>query len=278
MTREFDSVALARTARELRCTILRMITNAGSGHPGGSLSAIDILTYLYFHHMRIDSANPAWEERDRFVMSKGHCSPAVYVCLARLGYFPEDMLWTLRDVGSKLQGHPDMNKTPGIDMTTGSLGQGFSCAVGIALGARFQKKSWRVFSMLGDGEIQEGVIWEAAMAGSHYKLDNLVAVIDNNRIQTDGFTADIMSIEPIEAKWEAFGWHAQRINGHDFNQIHAAYQGAMDGCGRPHVIVADTVKGKGIAVMENNPEWHGLPPKPDQLEPFLAELMREERA
>ena len=197
---------LRSVARRQRVNILKMIQIAGSGHPGGSLSAIDILTYLYFRHMRIDPAQPRWEDRDRFVLSKGHCSPALYVSLAGRGYFPEEVLWTLRDIGSLLQGHPDMKGAPGIDMTTGSLGQGFSAAVGIALGAKVQGKDFRVYAMLGDGESQEGVVWEAAMAAAHYRLDNLVAFVDYNRQQSDGWIKEIVEIAPVPDKWAAFGW------------------------------------------------------------------------
>ncbi len=269
----FDPEFLHPVAQDLRCLILRIIANAGSGHPGGSLSAIDIITYLYFHHLRIDPSQPNWEDRDRFVLSKGHCAPALYVALARRGYFREELLWTLRDVGSLLQGHPDMRKTPGVDMTTGSLGQGFACAAGMALGARLQGKAYRVYAMLGDGELQEGVVWETAMAAAHYRLDNLIAIVDNNGCQTDGFTADIMAVEPLEDKWKAFGWQTQRIDGHDFVAIHTAMQKAMERAGRPHVIIADTIKGKGVASMENKPEWHGQPPTREQAEAFVAELL-----
>lgn len=273
MSSEFDADRLAAIARDLRVLILRMIANAGSGHPGGSLSAIDIITYLYFHHMRIDPARPDWEDRDRFVLSKGHCAPALYAALARRGYFPESWLWTLRDVGSRLQGHPDMRKTPGVDMTTGSLGQGFACAAGIALGGRLRGQDFRVYAMLSDAELQEGVVWEAALAAAHHHLDNLVAIVDNNRCQTDGFTAEIVAVEPIGEKWAAFGWHVQRIDGHDFAQIHDAIQRAMRREGKPHAIIADTIKGKGVRAMENRPEWHAQPPTREQAEAFVAELL-----
>lgn len=266
---------LTATAARLRKNIIRMILQAGSGHPGGSLSAIDIITYLYFHHMRIDPAHPGWPDRDRFILSKGHCAPALYAALAARGYFPEELLWTLRDIGSLLQGHPDMRKTPGVDITTGSLGQGFACAAGIALGGRILHKDFRVFVMVGDGEIQEGVIWEAAMAAAHYGLDNLVAIVDNNRLQTDGRTSEIMAVEPIEQKWTAFGWDARRINGHDFEQIDDAFQQARTCRGRPQVIVADTVKGKGIPAIEDDPAWHSLPATAAELEQFLADAPRE---
>jgi transketolase len=267
-----DSAELARVARGLRADIIRMIAAAGSGHPGGSLSAIDIVTYLYFRAMRIDPANPAWEDRDRFVLSNGHCSPAVYVALAARGYFPREWLWTLRDIGTPLQGHPDMRKTPGIDMTIGSLGQGFSCAAGIALGGKLAGRAFRVFAMLGDGEMQEGLVWEAAMAAAHYRLENLVAIVDNNRLQTDGATAEIMGVEPLDEKFRAFGWEATRIDGHDFDAIHRAMDWARAATERPRAIVGDTIKGKGIAAMENNPAWHGQPPTAGQALEFRGEL------
>ncbi|MCP5113008.1 MAG: transketolase, partial [bacterium] len=253
-----DFEALRATAIEWRADIIRMIAAAGSGHPGGSLSAIDIITYLYCHRMRIDPANPHWEDRDRFVLSKGHCAPALYVALAGRGYFPREMLWTLRDIESKLQGHPDMTKTPGCDMTTGSLGQGFACAAGIALGGKLLRKDFRVYVVLSDGELQEGIIWEAAMAAAHNRLDNLVVFIDNNKLQTDGRTAEIMNPNPIADKWRAFGWSVQEIDGHDFGEIHHAAERCQARMGAPHLVVADTVKGKGIPSMENEAGWHSL--------------------
>jgi len=277
MKKTFDPKFLEETARELRVEILRMIANAGSGHPGGSLSAIDLVTYLYFYRLRIDPSQPDWDGRDRFVLSKGHCAPAMYAALAKRGYFPADWLETLRDVGSRLQGHPDMRKTPGVDMTTGSLGQGFACAAGIALGGKLQNKEYRVYVMLGDGELQEGIVWETAMSAAQYQLDNLIAMVDNNRCQTDGFTAEIVNVEPLDEKWRAFGWHVQRIDGHDFRQIHEAIEAAQQRDKRPHVVIADTVKGKGVPSMENRPEWHGLPPTPQQAEAFIAELLGEVR-
>jgi transketolase len=273
VSREFHPEELRSTARRLRVQILRMIANAGSGHPGGSLSAIDIITYLYFHRLNVRPAEPDWPERDRFVLSKGHCSPALYAALAARGYFPEEVLWTLRDIGSPLQGHPDMRKTPGVDITTGSLGQGFSCAAGMALGGKLAGRDFQVFAMLGDGEVQEGVVWEAAMAAAHYRLDNLIAIIDNNGCQTDGFTRDILNVEPLEDKWSGFGWHVSRIDGHEFSQIHSAVEEALHRGGKPHVIVADTVKGKGVRDMENNPAWHGTPPTQQQAEAYAAEIL-----
>lgn len=263
---------LRRAAGEARVRILRMIHCAGSGHPGGSLSAIDVLVYLYFHRMRINPGDPQWEDRDRFVLSKGHCSPAWYAALCGRGYFPEDLLWTLRDIESPLQGHPDMKGAPGIDMTTGSLGQGFSCAVGIALGAKVQRRGFRVYAMLGDGELQEGVVYEAAMAARQYGLDNLIAITDNNRLQTDGWTAEIMNVEPIEERFRAFGWETRRIDGHDFAAIHGAFEALAAANGKPKMVIADTVKGKGVRSMENNAGWHAGAISAEQLERFLAEL------
>jgi transketolase len=268
---------LPAMARRLRVDILKMIHAAGSGHPGGCLSAIDAITYLYFRHLRIDPTRPKWEDRDRFVLSKGHCAPALYAALAARGYFTEEVLWTLRDIKSLLQGHPDMKGAPGIDMTTGSLGQGFSAATGIALGGKAQGKNFRVYAMLGDGEIEEGVIWEAAMAAAHYKLDNLVALVDSNRQQSDGWIHQVMSIEPIPGKWRAFGWDARRIDGHDFTQIEEALDWAMQREGKPHVIILDTVKGKGIREMEDNPEWHSKPITAKMLDGYMGELLGEGR-
>jgi transketolase len=246
---------------------------AGSGHPGGSLSAIDIVAYLYFRHMRIDPARPQWAERDRFILSKGHCAPALYAALAKRGYFSAEVLGTLRDIGSLLQGHPDMKGAPGIDMTSGSLGQGFSAATGIALGGKIQGQGFRVYAMLGDGEIEEGVVWEAAMSAAHYKLDNLVAIVDSNRQQSDGWITEIMTIEPIEAKWRAFGWDATRIDGHDFQQISQAFQWARAQDGKPHAIIANTIKGKGVAEMEDNPGWHSRAMTPEMLEAYTQEIL-----
>ena len=249
---------LRRTVYQLRRDILRMIAKAGSGHPGGSLSAIDMIAYLYFHRMRIDPARPGWEDRDRFVLSKGHCAPAWYAALAARGYFPRETLWTLREIDSSLQGHPDMMKRPGVDMTTGSLGQGFSCAAGIALGGKRRGKHFRVYVMLSDGELQEGVVWEAAMAAGQFRLGNLIALIDDNGLQTDGRTADIMNPAPIADKFAAFGWETERIDGHDFEQIHEAVERAQAQRGRPHMIVAATVKGKGVPSLEDKVGSHSL--------------------
>jgi transketolase len=267
-----DIARLEGIARKLRANIVRMIAAAGSGHAGGSLSATDVITYLYFCRMRIDPGNPRWPDRDRFILSKGHCCPALYAALAERGFFAEDILWTLREVGSTLQGHPDMNKTPGVDMTTGSLGQGISSAVGIALGGKLDGRSYRVYCMIGDGELQEGQVWEAAMAAAHHKLDNLVLFVDNNKLETDGPTKSIISVEPVAPRFQAFGWNAWDIDGHDFRQIHEAVERAADSRDRPSVIVADTVKGKGVSFMEGNHKWHSGPTSPGQTEQALREL------
>ncbi|MGO8701715.1 MAG: transketolase [Limisphaerales bacterium] len=267
-----DVEQLEGKARRLRAHIIRMISTAGSGHCGGSLSAIDILTYLYFHELRIRPEEPLWSDRDRFLLSKGHCAPALYAVLAERGFFPEESLGTLREIDSILQGHPDMKKTPGVDMTTGSLGQGFSCAVGMALAGRMDRKAYRVYVMLGDSELQTGLLWEAAMFSQHQGLDNLVAIIDNNKLQSDGVTATIVDIEPIADKWRAFGWEARRINGHDFQQIHAAISESKAPNRRPKVIIADTIKGKGVSFMEGVVSWHSGAPDADQTRAALEEL------
>lgn len=272
MSREFNPAALQETARRLRVNIIRMTAIAGSGHPSTALSSVELITYLYFCRMRIDPGNPKWEDRDRFVLSKGHGAPAIYAALAERGFFPEEVLWTLRDVGSLLQGHPDMRKTPGVDMTSGSLGQGFSCAVGIALGGRVNQKGFRVYALLGDGELQAGQVWEAAMFAGHYKLDNLTAVVDDNKQQTDGLTKEIMNVHPIADKFRAFGWDAVDIDGHDFSQIHEAFQKSARSAGKPYAIVAATVKGKGVKAMETSTKWHGLPPGPEEAEAFVREI------
>ncbi|MPZ16913.1 MAG: transketolase [Luteitalea sp.] len=258
----------------LRKDIIRMLGIAGSGHPGGSLSAIDYITYLYWFRLRIDPAHPDWADRDRFVLSKGHCAPAWYVALAARGYFPRAWLWTLRDIDSRLQGHPDMLKTPGVDMTSGSLGQGFSAATGIALGGKLQQQDFRVYVMLSDAELQEGIVWEAAMAASHYTLDNLIVFVDDNKLQTDGFTADIMSPNPIAEKWRAFGFETYEINGHDLAQIHDAVERCQAREGRPHAIVGDTIKGKGVPSLENQVDSHSLskPLTEAEMAHLLAEL------
>jgi transketolase len=256
---------LEETARHLRVEILKMLNIARSGHTGGSLSAIDVLTVLFFHTMRHDPANPRWEERDRFVLSKGHAAPALYACLARAGYFPADDLKTLRRLGSHLQGHPDMNKTPGIEVCTGSLGQGLSQAVGLALGARLAGRSSRTFVLLGDGELQEGQNWEAAMAAAHYRLDRLCVVVDQNGLQIDGEVAKVMAVAPLGPKFLAFNWHVLEVDGHDLQAISRAFDEAGRIEGRPTMIVARTVKGKGVPFFEHKASYHGVPPSDDEL-------------
>lgn len=263
---------LKEQAKEIRKDIVTMIGQAKSGHPGGSLSAAEILTYLYFEEMNIDPKNPKWEDRDRFVLSKGHAAPVLYAALARKGYFPVEELSTLRKIGSHLQGHPDMNKVPGVDMSTGSLGTGFSAATGMALACKLDQKENYVYTLLGDGELQEGQVWEAAMSAAHYKLDNLIAFVDNNGLQIDGNIDDVLSPNPIDAKFAAFGWHVLTIDGHDFRQIAAAVAAAKAEKGRPTMIVAKTVKGKGVSYMENQAGWHGSAPNEEQVAAALTEL------
>jgi transketolase len=253
--------------------IVKMTHAAGSGHPGGSLSATDILTALYFHTMSHDPVKPEWPDRDRFVLSKGHGAPALYATLAQAGYFPEEELLTLRKFGSRLQGHPSMRRLPGIDMSTGSLGQGLSVANGMALGGRLDKRDYRVYCLVGDGEAQEGQIWEAAMGAAHYKLDHVTAILDRNSFQIDGETEEIMGLEPLAEKWRAFGWQVYEIDGHDLKQIVTALDEAGKVEGRPQMIIAKTVKGKGISFMECNAcAFHGNAPKDDELKLALEEL------
>ncbi len=263
---------LKEMAKTIRRDIVEMIGEAKSGHPGGSLSAADIVTYLYFSEMNIDPLEPKWKERDRFVLSKGHAAPVLYAALAHRGFFPKESLYTLRKIGSNLQGHPDMNKVPGVDMSTGSLGTGISAAVGMALAGKLDKANYRVFALLGDGELQEGQVWEAAMAAAHYKLDNLIAFVDNNGLQIDGNVEDVMSPAPIGAKFEAFGWFVQEIDGHDFNAIAEALNKAKEQKGHPSIIVAHTVKGKGVSFMENQASWHGSAPSAEQVAIAKEEL------
>jgi transketolase len=256
---------LEETARHLRVEILKILNTARSGHTGGSLSAIDVLTVLFFHTMRHDPANPQWPDRDRFVLSKGHAAPALYACLARAGYFPAEDLKSLRRLGSHLQGHPDMNKTPGVEVCTGSLGQGLSQAVGLALGARLAGRSARTFALLGDGEVQEGQIWEAAMAAAHYRLDRLCAIVDQNGLQIDGEVAKVMGVAPLGPKFLAFNWHVLEVDGHDLRAIGRAFEEADKTEGRPTLIVARTVKGKGVPFFEHKASYHGVPPSDDEL-------------
>ena len=267
-----DISFLKEKAKEIRRSIVSMITEAKSGHPGGSLSATDILTALYFSEMNIDPANPKMEGRDRFVLSKGHAAPAIYATLAEKGYFSKDELMTLRKFGSRLQGHPDMKKLPGIEISTGSLGQGLSVANGMALNAKMFNENYRTYVILGDGEIQEGQIWEAAMTAAHYKLDNLCAFLDNNNLQIDGNVSEIMGVEPLDKKWEAFGWNVIKIDGHDFEQILSALDKARECKDKPTMVIAKTIKGKGVSFMENVCGFHGVAPTLEELERALAEL------
>ena len=263
---------LREQARKIRRDILTMLTEAGSGHPGGSLSAAEILTTLYFKEMRLDPARPDWPERDRFVLSKGHAAPVLYAALAWRGFFPRQELWTLRKLGSRLQGHPASRYTPGVEVSTGSLGQGIAVANGIALAGRLDGLNYRVYVLLGDGEIEEGLVWEAAMAAAHYKLDNLTAFLDYNGLQIDGPTREVMSSEPVAEKWRAFGWHVLEIDGHDPAAISAALAEARSVRGRPTMVVAHTVKGKGVSFMENQAGWHGAAPTREELEKAMLEM------
>jgi transketolase len=267
-----DIHALEERAREFRKTILKVITKAGSGHPGGSLSAIDVITALYFHHLRHDPKNPAWPDRDRFVLSKGHGCPAWYVALAAAGYFDESHLWTLREVGSLLQGHPDMTRTPGVEMSTGSLGLGFSAAVGMAIAGKREQKPYHVYALLGDGETQEGAVWEAAMVAAHYGLDNLTAIVDRNGLQQTGRTEERIRLEGLADKWRAFAWDVQEIDGHDMRAVVDALSRAKTVAGRPQAIVARTVKGKGVSFLEGVVGFHGKALTPAELDRALAEL------
>lgn len=257
---------------KVRMGVIEGVYNAKSGHPGGSLSIADILTYLYFAHMNIDPKNPKWEDRDRFVLSKGHTAPALYAVLAHRGFFSVDELKTLRKPGSMLQGHPSMKLTPGVDMSTGSLGQGISTAVGMALGAKLGGKSFRVYTALGDGEIQEGQVWEAAMFAAAKGLDNLTAVIDNNNLQIDGSVAEVNSPYPIPEKFRAFGWNVIEICAHSFDEIDAAFKAASEFKGKPTAIIAKSIKGKGVSFMEDQCSWHGTAPNSEQYEQAMAEL------
>ena len=270
-----DNLELAKVANEVRKGVLTAVHGAKSGHPGGSLSAADIFTYLYFEEMNIDPADPKKEDRDRFVLSKGHTAPGLYSALAHRGFFPVEDLETLRHLGSYLQGHPCLDKIPGVDMSTGSLGQGVSAAVGMALGGKMTDEKFRVYSLLGDGEIQEGQVWEAAMFASHYNLDNLCILVDNNGLQIDGSIEDVMSPYPIDEKFKAFGFHVINIDGHDFDQIESAYNEARTVKGKPTAIIAKTVKGKGVSFMENKASWHGTAPNDEQYEVAMNELQEQ---
>ena len=263
---------LARIANNLRVSIIEEVYNAKCGHPGGSLSIADIMAYLYFEEMNIDPENPKWDGRDRFVLSKGHTAPALYATLAERGFFPKEDLVTLRKTDSYLQGHPDMKGVPGVDMSTGSLGQGISAACGMALSAKLSGDGYRVYAVLGDGESEEGQVWEAAMFAAHYKLDNLVAVLDLNGLQIDGPITEVMNPTPHDEKFLAFGWNVITIDAHDFNQIEAAFKQARSTEGKPTVIIARSVKGKGVSYMENACEWHGQAPKEDLYNVAISDL------
>ena len=263
---------LQKIACRIRMGVIEGTFCAKSGHPGGSLSIAEDLAYLYWKEMRVDPKNPGWEDRDRLVLSKGHCAPALYAALALKGYFPWDELKSLRHTGALLQGHPDMKHIPGVDMSTGSLGQGISAACGMALAAKIDGKDSRVYTILGDGEIEEGQVWEAAMFAAHYKLDNLCAIVDNNNLQIDGTVEEVMSPYPITDKFAAFGWNVITIDAHDFDQIEAAMNAAKAVKGKPAVLVQKSVKGKGVSFMENQVSWHGAAPNAEQYETAMAEL------
>ena len=267
-----DIKTLARTAANGRLLALEAVHTAASGHPGGSLSAMDILTVLYFNTMKVDPANPKDPDRDRFVLSKGHCTPALYSVLALKGFFPVEDIKLFRSIHAHYSGHPDMNNVPGVDMSTGSLGQGVSAAVGMALAGKLDKKDYRVYTVLGDGEIEEGQTWEAVMAAAKYHLDNLCAIVDVNGLQIDGNTSDVMPSEPLDAKYEAFGWNVIHVDGHDYAALIAAFEQAAACKGKPTMLLARTVKGKGISYMENNAGWHGKAPSDEQYEQGKKEL------
>ena len=265
--------SLAEVARNIRLGIVHGVANAGCGHPGGSLSIADIMAYLYTKELNIRVEDPKWEDRDRFVLSKGHTAPALYATLAECGFFPKEELVTLRHIDSRLQGHPDMKNIPGVDMTTGSLGLGISAACGMALSGKVSGKDYRVYTMVGDGESEEGQVWEAAMFAAHYKLDNLVAVLDLNGLQIDGKITDVMNPTPHDEKFLAFGWNVITIDAHNFEEIEAAFKAARTVKGKPTVIIAKSVKGKGVSFMENDADWHGKAPNDEQCAAAIAELM-----
>ncbi len=259
-------------AAKVRIDVIRAIHNAGSGHPGGSLSAADIVTALYFKEMNIDPADPKKADRDKFILSKGHAGPVQYAALAERGYYPVSDMMSLRKLGSRFQGHPNMHKVPGIEMSTGSLGQGISVSVGMALANKLDQNPGRVYTLLGDGELQEGLVWEAAMAAAHYKLDNLTAIVDFNGLQIDGKNDDVMTVKPIDEKFAAFGWNVIVIDGHDFDEIFDAFDKARACKGKPTAVIAKTVKGKGVSFMENNPGWHGKAPNAEEARQAVEEL------
>ena len=269
-----DKLKLMKTANEVRKGIVTSVHSAKAGHPGGSLSAADLFTYLYFEELNVDPKDPKKADRDRFVLSKGHTAPGLYAALAEKGFFPKEDLITLRHTGSYLQGHPDMKCIPGVDMSSGSLGQGVSAAVGMAIAAKISGDDYRVYTLLGDGEIQEGQVWEAAMLASHHKLDNLLVIVDNNNLQIDGEITKVNSPYPIDKKFEAFNFHVINIDGNDFDQIDAAFKEAKSVKGRPTVIIAKTVKGKGVSFMENQAGWHGKAPNDEEFKIAMADLKK----
>lgn len=262
-------------AKAIRVGIVQSVTAAKSGHPGGSLSIADVMALLYYVEMNVDPANPKAPNRDRFVLSKGHAAPALYATLAEKGYFPKEELLNLRKINHMLQGHPDMKHTPGVDMSTGSLGQGISCAVGMALANKLDKNDHRIYTVLGDGECQEGQVWEATMSAAHYKLDNLCIIVDNNNLQIDGHVDEVMSVYPLDKKFEAFNCHVINVDGHDFDQLRAALKEARETKGMPTVIVAKTIKGKGVSFMEDQQGWHGVAPNEEQYHAAMKELEAE---
>ena len=267
---EFEK--LERSAKNIRKNLLKAICEAGSGHPGGSLSAVEILTYLYFCEMKVDEKNPLWDGRDRFVLSKGHAAPVLYATLGERGFFAIDEIMSLRKIGGNFQGHPCRDKVPGVEMSTGSLGQGLSAANGMAISAKIYGNDYRVYAILGDGELQEGQIWEAAMTAAHYKLDNVVAIVDYNNLQIDGKVSDVMDVSPVADKFKAFNWHVIEIDGHNYDEIIKAFAEARTVKGKPTVIVANTVKGKGVSFMENNAGFHGAAPNDEEYKKAMEEL------
>ena len=271
---KMTNIELQKKANEVRKGIVTSVHSAKAGHPGGSLSAADIFTYLYFEEMNVDPENPKMEDRDRFVLSKGHTAPGLYAVLANRGYFPVEDLKTLRKIGSYLQGHPDMKHIPGVDMSSGSLGQGISAAVGMALSAKMREKDYRVYTLLGDGEIQEGQVWEAAMFAGHRKLDNLVVIVDNNGLQIDGKIDDVCSPYPIDEKFAAFQFHVINVNAHDFDDLRRAFKEARETKGMPTAIIAHSLKGKGVSFMEGQASWHGTAPNDEQYAVAMADLER----
>ena len=269
---ETQKKQLQKIACELRLSIIEAVHSAKSGHPGGSLSIADVLSYLYFYEMNVDPKDPKNPDRDRLVLSKGHCSPGLYAVLAEKGYFPKEELKTFRQIGSRLQGHPDMKNIPGVDMSSGSLGQGISAACGMALGAKINNKDYRVYTILGDGESEEGQVWEAAMFAASKKLDNLCAIVDYNGLQIDGTLSEVCSPEPFDKKFEAFGWNVLVIDAHNFDEIESALKAARETKGKPTVIIQKSIKGKGVSFMENSVAWHGAAPNDEQYEIAMNEL------